>query len=147
MGQLLAGRAAIDIVLGQINKIRFPKAACRFGARGLRVLSVAKIEDEISDLFGRCAGLGGLASGKPLDGYGFKAILGENQLQCATSGPAFVERMTTARRAHGVYRLYCCILSLQRGSTMISSGRRIRMMLMIAPSPRRETRPQIINLY
>src|SRR5450759_1474583 len=35
--QLLAGRAAIDIVLGQINKIRFPKAACRLGARGLRL--------------------------------------------------------------------------------------------------------------
>src|SRR5260370_37994564 len=33
--QLLAGRAAIDIVLGQINKIRFPKTACRLGARGL----------------------------------------------------------------------------------------------------------------
>jgi hypothetical protein len=35
--QLLAGRAAIDIVLGQINKIRFPEAACRLGARGLRL--------------------------------------------------------------------------------------------------------------
>src|SRR6266480_7967709 len=34
-GQLLAGRAAIDIVLGQINKIRFPEAACRLGSRGL----------------------------------------------------------------------------------------------------------------
>ena len=30
-------RAAIDIVLGQINKIRFPDAACRSGARGLRL--------------------------------------------------------------------------------------------------------------
>ena len=35
--QLLAGRAAIDIVLGQINKIRFPKTTCRLGARGLRL--------------------------------------------------------------------------------------------------------------
>ena len=35
--QLLAGRAAIDIVLGQINKIRFPKPTCRLGARGLRL--------------------------------------------------------------------------------------------------------------
>jgi hypothetical protein len=35
--QLLAGRAAIDIVLGQIDKIRFPKAACRLGPRGLRL--------------------------------------------------------------------------------------------------------------
>jgi hypothetical protein len=35
--QPLAGRAAIDIVLGQINKIRFPEAACQLGARGLRL--------------------------------------------------------------------------------------------------------------
>src|SRR5258707_11172222 len=35
--QLLAGRAAIDIVLGQIDKIRFPKAACRLSSRGLRL--------------------------------------------------------------------------------------------------------------
>jgi hypothetical protein len=35
--QLLAGRAAIDIVLGQINKIRFPEAARQLGARGLRL--------------------------------------------------------------------------------------------------------------
>src|SRR5438045_7344284 len=33
--QLLAGRAAIDVVLGQIDKIRFPKAACRLGSRSL----------------------------------------------------------------------------------------------------------------
>src|ERR1700682_3478749 len=35
--QLLAGRTAIGIVLGQINKIRFPKAACRLGARSMRL--------------------------------------------------------------------------------------------------------------
>jgi hypothetical protein len=35
--QLLARRATIDIVLGQIDKIWFPKAACRLGSRGLRL--------------------------------------------------------------------------------------------------------------
>src|SRR5271170_3333897 len=35
--QLLAGRAAIDIFHSQIDKIRFPKAACRLGSRGLRL--------------------------------------------------------------------------------------------------------------